>query len=511
MRGVFFMRAFLNHLNPKQRTTIGSCVNVLLIVVLISWHAVLHAQTITSGPLSGPIHGTTVPNTTYIITDSIVVNPGDSLHVSAGDTIIMASPFGAMFVYGHFYFEGTSSNPIVITVPDSLRHLGPGQWGGIVADSCGIFSMKFTKIYCAGGVDFTGHAYRTVDVTSDYQNLQQIIFSDNLIDGTVDDAIGIHGGNFSILRNVCKYCGAPDGDNINIKSGACGEIAYNIVWAAGGSAIKINSSSKTRFTNVCVHNNTCIASGWRRTGEPGYGILVDAGARAEIYNNIFGDNLGDMDITALTDTMNIHYNNNFFFSSVDSMNQMSVFYTNDGLGDDITRPQANDKYMTGHVTGSPFARYNPWFGTDFTTMDSNNDYHLIAQYTGLGYTPPLTWTNPAFTGQLPGASNVGALGETITAVDKAHTNNPIEFALKQNYPNPFNPTTTIQYILPHEGQVTLKVYNLLGQLVQTLVNSVETAGAHTVQFDGSKLSSGMYLYRLQSGPLSIVSRMLMLK
>ncbi len=505
------MRALLNHLNPKQRTAVRVCVNTLLIVVLITCHAVMHAQTITSGPLSGTIHGTTLPNKTYVITDSIVVNPGDSLHVSAGDTIIMASPFGAMFAYGHFYFDGTSSNPIVITVPDSLRHLGPGQWGGIVADSCGIFSMKFTKIYCAGGVDYTGHAYRTVDVTSDYQNLQQITFTDNLINGTVDDAIGVHGGNFSILRNICKYCGAPDGDNLNIKSGACGEIAYNIIWAAGGSAIKINSSSTTRFTNVCVHNNTCVASGWRRTGEPGYGILVDKGARAEIYNNIFGDNLGDMDITALTDTINIHYDNNFFFSSVDSTNQMSVFYTNDGLGDDITRAQANDKYMTAHLTGSPFVSYHPWFANDFTTMDSTNDYHLITQYIGLGYTPPSSWTNPVFTGQLPGASDVGALGGSTTAVSKTSSSTPIEFALKQNYPNPFNPTTTIQYVLPHDGQVTLKVYNMLGQLVRTLVNEVEAAGAHSTQFNGTNFASGVYFYKLEAGAMTSVNRMVMLK
>ena len=122
MRGVFFMRFLPNHLNSIQRTALGG---LPLIVVLILWHAVMHAQTIPSGPLSGTIHGTTLPNTTYSITDSIVVNPGDSLHVSAGDTIIMASPFGAMFAYGHFFFDGTSSNPIVITVPDSLRHRGP--------------------------------------------------------------------------------------------------------------------------------------------------------------------------------------------------------------------------------------------------------------------------------------------------------------------------------------------------------------------------------------------------
>ncbi len=502
------MSALLNNLKPLQQTTMGRYVSALLIIVAISWHAVMHAQTITSGPLSGPIHGTTLPNTTYVITDSIVVNPGDSLHVSAGDTIIMQSVNGAMFTFGKFYFDGTSTNPIVVTVPANRRNLGPGQWGGIMADSCGIFSMKFTKIYCAGGTNLAGHAYRTVDVYSDYQNQTQTIFTDNLINGTVDDAIGIHGGTFSILRNVCKYCGAPDGDNLNIKSGAYGEIAYNIVWAAGGSAIKINSdkSGLTRLTNVCVHNNTCVASGWRRTGETGYGILVDVSARAEIYNNIFGDNNQDIEITTAADTLRVHYDNNFFFGSADSLSMTNVFYAPDG----VARQQANDKFI-GH-TGSPFVRYSPWFADDYNSLDSNNDYHLLATYANKGYTPPASWTNPVFAGQLPGAADVGALGVMkASGVDNAPTSIPATFALKQNYPNPFNPTTTIQYVLPHNGQVTLRVFNILGQLVRTLVDEVETAGTHNVQFYGSNLASGVYMYKLESGSMSSVSRMVMLK
>jgi hypothetical protein len=69
----------------------------------------------------------------------------------------------------------------------------------------------------------------------------------------------------------------------------------------------------------------------------------------------------------------------------------------------------------------------------------------------------------------------------------------------------------IQYVLPHNGQVTLKVFNILGQLVRTLVNEVETAGTHNVQFNGSNLASGIYMYKLESSSMSSVSRMVMLK
>jgi hypothetical protein len=75
---------------------------------------------------------------------------------------------------------------------------------------------------------------------------------------------------------------------------------------------------------------------------------------------------------------------------------------------------------------------------------------------------------------------------------------PRAFALEQNYPNPFNPSTTIRYALPHASYVSLKVYNTLGQLVASLVDESKPAGVHTVQFDGSGLASGVYVYRIQA-------------
>jgi hypothetical protein len=74
---------------------------------------------------------------------------------------------------------------------------------------------------------------------------------------------------------------------------------------------------------------------------------------------------------------------------------------------------------------------------------------------------------------------------------------PSKITLYQNYPNPFNPSTTIRFALPAASPVTLKVFNLLGQEVATLVNEVKPAGEHSVTFDGSALSSGIYFYQLR--------------
>jgi len=88
---------------------------------------------------------------------------------------------------------------------------------------------------------------------------------------------------------------------------------------------------------------------------------------------------------------------------------------------------------------------------------------------------------------------------------------PLKLKLSQNYPNPFNPTTQISYSVPRKGDVSLKVFNLLGMEVATLVSGDQDAGEHVATFDATKLSSGVYFYRLQAGSISLTKKMLFVK
>ena len=93
---------------------------------------------------------------------------------------------------------------------------------------------------------------------------------------------------------------------------------------------------------------------------------------------------------------------------------------------------------------------------------------------------------------------------------------PKTFALDQNYPNPFNPTTTISYQLPEPRDVTLVVYNILGQTVKSLVNDMQASGRYSIQWDGrndlgNTVATGVYFFRLQAGDFVDVKKMMFLK
>jgi len=135
-------------------------------------------------------------------------------------------------------------------------------------------------------------------------------------------------------------------------------------------------------------------------------------------------------------------------------------------------------------------------------------------YSGLTYTPPSPIDDPNGFWVLRAAhfSNiVGGNKNQITGVNDIVNSVPTEFGLKQNYPNPFNPSTLIEYSIPEKSYVELNVYNILGVKVANLVKSSKEAGIYKVEFNGSELSSGLYIYELKTNKATISRKMLLLK
>ncbi len=108
-------------------------------------------------------------------------------------------------------------------------------------------------------------------------------------------------------------------------------------------------------------------------------------------------------------------------------------------------------------------------------------------------------------------SGVFLSSSQITSVAAAYAAAPVTFQLLQNYPNPFNPSTVLEFVLPRSEHISLKIFNVLGQLVATLVDDQLSAGRHAVRWDASAVSSGVYFYRLQSTDFTQTRKLVLMK
>ena len=99
----------------------------------------------------------------------------------------------------------------------------------------------------------------------------------------------------------------------------------------------------------------------------------------------------------------------------------------------------------------------------------------------------------------------------ITGIQQKSTIVPKEYVLEQNYPNPFNPATSIKFSIPKEGYVEMKLFDVTGREVAVLVSDPYKAGTYEIDFDASKLSSGVYFYRITAGEFTDTKKMILVK
>jgi hypothetical protein len=196
---------------------------------------------------------------------------------------------------------------------------------------------------------------------------------------------------------------------------------------------------------------------------------------------------------------------------------------------------SNDLAMVNGTAGTPFQNYSfPYTGENnyideieptvlsqrilFNPADNlgtavahhGDGYNTIGasfEFGGLVDQPPISTKAELL------RSYLEFFGLVITDIDEPGNTNstPSTFSLFQNYPNPFNPSTTIEFHLPVAGEVSLKVYNLLGEEVATLVNTSMPAGSYSIEWSALNLSSGLYLYRLKAVSYVETRKMVLMK
>ncbi len=206
--------------------------------------------------------------------------------------------------------------------------------------------------------------------------------------------------------------------------------------------------------------------------------------------------------------------NKFYLSNIDS-----------GYSKDNLAPVAPSGVSAQIVDGKTQLMWNANEESDFAQYAVYKSFSplLLTNAAVYAYTTETTYLDPV-------ALGTSAMYYTLRAVD-VHGNVsdksqvfkltltgvtvegilPLEYSLSQNYPNPFNPTTTIQYSTKEAGMVTLKVVNILGEVVAELENSYKDAGRYEVKFDASRLATGVYYYQIQAGTFTQMSKMILLK
>ena len=195
-----------------------------------------------------------------------------------------------------------------------------------------------------------------------------------------------------------------------------------------------------------------------------------------------------------------------------AVGQKMVFYTSDG--------GANWNYVN-----------LPWLDKDLKDADFESATHGYAvgdKYLLETFDGGKSWTDIADTNLMKGFTLYDVSVDDdgflwiCSSKSKVFTNSPIvdvsddivsveSFDLSQNYPNPFNPVTQIEFNITNKSHVSLKVYDLLGREVAVLVNGTRNKGKHTVSFDATSLSSGIYIYRLNTGSITVSKKMTLLK
>jgi hypothetical protein len=206
---------------------------------------------------------------------------------------------------------------------------------------------------------------------------------------------------------------------------------------------------------------------------------------------------------------------------VSAMFQLPTINSSDILTKNLTIYNANST-ITGNVTldGNP-----PYFNLEMYAIVSDTGY--VRTFTDIGGNYTLHVSDQLFNyninpGQLPneynsysiiahpGQTNVN-FNFTLTDVEQDQSVVPNDFSLLQNFPNPFNPVTTIKYQIPTSGLVTMKVYDVLGNEMASLVNEEKPAGSYNVEFDATNYPSGIYVYQLKVNSYIETKKMVLMK
>ncbi|MCB0722499.1 MAG: T9SS type A sorting domain-containing protein [Ignavibacteriae bacterium] len=259
----------------------------------------------------------------------------------------------------------------------------------------------------------------------------------------------------------------------------------NILWERTYHNNSTNNIDSPRDFIIDTSNNIIVTGISAKAGELGWDYLT-------IKYDPFGDSLwvkrfnpvirsNDEPVSIASDN-----NGNVFVSG-----KSDKFTLWNKISTVVYTPGGNELYYMDYDTNAPFLNHVP------VRNFCDNDGNLYVA--GSAQNPNGNW------------DMVIIKYSAVTNISHTQNEVPEKYELSQNYPNPFNPSTNIQFDLPKEGLVSLKIYDMLGREVAALVNEFRNAGRYIIGFNGSRLASGVYYYKLKAGNFEQTKRMVLIK
>ncbi len=485
--------------------------NLQIVIFLLFLFEIGFAQTHVSGRQSGVW---TKANSPYLVVGEIHINSQDTLIIEPGVDVIFQGYY-KVNVYGTLLAIGEIQDSILFTASDSAT-----GWGGIRFVSTSTLSKFIYCIFEYGktGLDYPDNNGGAISLIASDAVISHSLFRYNDATGD-DDGMGgaIYGNNTGssptseMKISNCVFIGNHafgEGGAIKLTADlnsvidSCKFIGNNSLY--GGGAISLYSVFKTRIKNSLFYNNFTQYGSGGAIESMGYGssfYLINS----TIYGNEArgGDGGGVYLTYTIAEIVNsIIWGNNGMYS-----NNIYLDF------DSSAKINYCDTPMPDGVTGSNNINADPLF-TDTNNLDFSLTPHspCVDSATDLYIANGDTLVN--ITEYYGSAPDIGAY-EFYPPGEISENEIVRTFKLYQNYPNPFNPATTIDYSIPNVGaseqNVQLKIYDVLGREVATLVNEKQSYGNYSIKFDAGKLNSGIYFYTLRAGNFIATKKMILMK
>ncbi len=280
-------------------------------------------------------------------------------------------------------------------------------------------------------------------------------------------------------------------------------VSDTVLVVATGSGVSISSDDGLNWqlvglTNAALSSAASIGSNifigkmhYTSGGPPGSIYLsTDNGNHWKTVNNGLSDS-NALSMASVGSSVFVSNDSGDVYRSIDTGKTWQLIRNLPTLKNQLSTLYANGSNLFCGTPGGIYLSTDDgitWLDTKY----SNGGHQVMS----IAITSYMLFANGGFGGILA-RSLTGLLG-----VGQNTDRIPIKFALQQNYPNPFNPTTRIVYNLPHDCHVTLRVFNLLGQVVATIIDQYQTAGYKSVDYNGNLISSGVYFYRIDAASRS---------